>query len=79
MLPIWAGLSCGNGPEAPDKFEELYRAYRQLLFYVANQILHDSYQAEDAVHQSFIKVFENIHKIGEVRCPQNQEFCCYYH
>ncbi len=74
MLSIWAGLPCGNEPEAQDKFEELYHTYRKLMFYVANQILHDSYQAEDAVHQSFLKAFEKIHKIGEVRCPQTKSF-----
>lgn len=63
-------------PEAEDreKFEDLYRTYRQLLFYVANQILRDEYQAEDAVHQAFVKILENLDKIRLVDCPQTKGY-----
>ncbi len=57
-----------------DKFEQLYHMYRQLMFYTANSILHDAGMAEDAVHQAFIRVLDNMGKIGEVDCPQTKNF-----
>ncbi|MGN0335849.1 MAG: hypothetical protein ACI4DV_09385 [Lachnospiraceae bacterium] len=32
-------------------FEILYYRYQGLMFHVANEILHNEYDAEDAVHQ----------------------------
>lgn len=40
-------------------FEQTYLAYRNLMYHVANQILHDSYLAEDAVSESLIKIAKN--------------------
>jgi len=36
------------------------------MFYVANSILKDEHLAEDAVHQAFIKIIENLNKINEI-------------
>lgn len=55
-------------PEDEDKFERLYETYRKLLFFVANKILKDDYLAEDAVHNTFLKVIEILEKINEVDC-----------
>ena len=41
------------------KFEQIYMKYKGLMFYVANDILHNEHDAEDAVHQAFIKIAEN--------------------
>lgn len=43
--------------------EELYVKYRQLMFYVANEILDDTQLAEDAVQEAFIRIAKNMHKI----------------
>lgn len=40
------------------------------MFYTAYNILHDQYLAEDAVHQSFIRVINNLHKIDENDCKK---------
>lgn len=48
------------------KFEQIYMKYKGLMFYVANDILHNEHDAEDAVHQAFIKIAENIKKINKV-------------
>ena len=42
------------------RFEELYLAYRGLMFHVANSILCNPQDAEDAVHQAFLKVAEHM-------------------
>lgn len=47
------------------KFVVLYENYRRLLMYVACGILKDRYLAEDAVHDAFLKVSQNMDKIGE--------------
>ena len=40
-------------PEAADRAALLYRTYRQQLFCAANSILHNEYDAEDAVGDAF--------------------------
>ncbi len=49
-------------PGDRQKFEYLYRTYKGLMFYVANQILHNIEDAEDAVHEAFIAIAQNIKK-----------------
>ena len=48
-----------------NKTERLYKQYKYLIFSEANKILQDKHLAEDAVHQSFIKIINNLHKIDE--------------
>lgn len=52
-------------PQEKRKFVILYEKYRHLMMKVANDILKDCYWAEDAVHESFIKVAHHMEKIGE--------------
>lgn len=56
------------------KFENLYRDYRQLIFYKANEILQDKHLAEDAVHQAFIRIIQNLDKIDENNCHKTKGF-----
>lgn len=56
------------------KFEKIYTAYKSLMYYVAIQVLGDTKDAEDVVHQAFIKVIENIEKIDEPKCPKTRGF-----
>lgn len=56
------------------KFEQVYLKYRSIMFYVANQILHNDQDAEDAVHQAFLSIAENISKISEAVCPKTQSY-----
>lgn len=44
------------------------------MFYVANQILKDNFLAEDAVHDSFVKIIENLDKIQDVDCHKTNRF-----
>lgn len=54
-----------DGWQDKRKFEVVYEQYRYLMMKVAYDVLHDSYLAEDAVHEAFIKVAKNMDKIGE--------------
>ncbi len=49
--------------EDKSKFEEIYRAYRNLMYYIAYTRLHHTQDAEDAVHHVFTKIAENIRNI----------------
>lgn len=49
-------LAMIDNEEDKSKFEQLYNQYKQLMFYIANGILHDENLAEDAVqHTKFCK------------------------
>lgn len=51
--------------ENASKLERLYRGYRQRLYYVALQILRDPMLAEDAVHDTFLRVRDHLDQIFE--------------
>lgn len=44
------------------KIEILYEKYEKLLLSVAYNILHNNHLAEDAVHDTFIKIIQNLQK-----------------
>ena len=72
MLFIY--LSMINDPADEDKFTLLYEEYKEKMFYAANKILKDNYAAEDAVHEAFLRVMKNLHKISDVYCPQTKNY-----
>lgn len=61
-------------PEDKHKFEVLYLEYRGLMFYIANQVLNNEQDAEDAVHTAFIAIAENIQKIEKPVCPKTKGY-----
>lgn len=60
--------------EEKDKFTALYEKHRLIMLYTANNVLKDEYKAEDAVHEAFMRVMKNLHKISAVDCPQTKRF-----
>ena len=60
--------------EDKSKFERIYYRYRKLMFHVAMKILNNDADAEDAVHQAFVSVIENLNKAG---VPESPETKCY--
>lgn len=56
------------------KFTELYQRYRRLMFSVAYDILHESYDAEDAVHQAFLSLINNLEKVRQIDSPETRGF-----
>jgi RNA polymerase sigma-70 factor (ECF subfamily) len=57
-----------------EKFELLYMEYKNLMFYVANKILGNTKDAEDAVQDAFVKIVEVIDKIDTVKSPKTKGF-----
>lgn len=61
-------------PEEKSKFEQIYLEYKGLMFHVAYEILHNEQDAEDAVHQAFVKIAENIKKNDNPVCPKTHGY-----
>ena len=55
-------LQALDSPEARARFEAFYTAYRGLMFHVADRILHNSQDAEDAVHNAFLQIIKHFRK-----------------
>lgn len=60
--------------EDQTKFEKIYWQYKGLLFSIADRILKNPQDSEDAVHSAFVKIAENIDKIEEAVCPKTKAF-----
>ena len=49
-------------PEEKNRFEQIYLKYRGLMYHVADSILHDRQEAEDAVHNAFLRILKKFSK-----------------
>ena len=67
-------LSVVESPAERSKFEILYRQYADLMYYVANKILNNPQDAEDAVHEAFLKIAKNLEKIQDPLCPKTKSY-----
>lgn len=67
-------LSMIKSQEDKDKFEYIYTNYRYTMLYEARQVLKDEHMAEDAVHESFIKIIKIISKISLENCNKLRRF-----
>ena len=59
MLNIF--LSLIDSDEDKAKFSNLYEQYKNLMFYIARDILKDEHLAEDAVQEAFIRIAKNFY------------------
>ena len=67
-------LAMIDSPDDQQKFEKVYTKYRYLMLHVAYKILQNHYDAEDAVHQAFISIIENLDNIFEVDSPKTRSY-----
>ena len=63
MLSVF--LSAIECEEDKEKFVILYQKWRKVMFFAAKEILEDAGLAEDAVHDTFLYIAQNIHKIDD--------------
>lgn len=56
------------------KLEMLYTMYEQKMYAVAFSILHNEWQAEDAVQEAFIRLLKNIRKLKEPDSPKSRAY-----
>ncbi|MGN1123216.1 MAG: RNA polymerase sigma factor [Eubacterium sp.] len=48
-----------------DKFEIIYYKYRKRMLLIADSVVHNKQDAEDVVHDTFIKIARNMKSVGE--------------
>ena len=53
-----------DDPEEQSRFERLYTTYRSLMFHKANEILGNTQDAEDAVHEAFLAIAKNFDRVS---------------
>lgn len=52
----------------------LYNKYQKLMFWTACDVLHDDYLAEDVVQEAFLKIINNMERIGDVNSPETKNY-----
>ena len=52
-------------PEGKGRFEQIYQQYRGLMYHTADSVLHNSQDAEDAVHNAFLRIIKNFSKFQD--------------
>lgn len=67
-------MSMIDSMEDRSKFERVYLKYRDLMFHAANRILHNTHDAEDAVHQAFLSILKHLDKISSVESQKTRAF-----
>lgn len=60
--------------EEQSKFEKLYHRYKKMMIRAAYDILGEVSLAEDATHEAFIRIADNMHKVGEVESARTRNF-----
>lgn len=71
---VGAYLALIETTEEKSKFEELYKKYRTMMYNQAYSILKDKYLAEDAVHNAFLKLTDNLDKIKKIKCKETRNY-----
>ncbi len=72
MLMFYMSLIDNDDDRA--KFEILYNKYRKRMLSTAYSVLHNKEDAEDVVHETFIKIARNMRSIGD---PDSSETLSY--
>lgn len=67
-------LTMIDSPADRSKFEKIYIQYRGLMMKTSLEVLHNQQDAEDAVHQAFVKIAEHIEEIEEAICPKTKGY-----
>ena len=67
-------LSILETEEEKDRFEQLYRMFKQDMYAIAYDILKNKEDAEDVVHQSFIAIADNFKKVNEIPCQEIKSY-----
>lgn len=65
-------LSLIEDEEEKNKFVHIYQAYRNLMLYIAYQILGNQQDAEDAVHEACLSIIGILEKISNPVCPKTR-------
>jgi RNA polymerase sigma-70 factor (ECF subfamily) len=73
-IVISSEVSCNLVPlivqTADERVELLVREYAEFVFRVAYSVLRDHHEAEDAVQETFLRVFRHRSKLAEILAPR---------
>lgn len=72
MLQIY--LATVDSAEDKSLIEFLYTEYKQIMYKTAVSILHNNEDAEDAVHEAFLRIIKNISKFRKYSCNENVSY-----
>ena len=53
-------------PEEKIRFEQIYIKYRSLMYHAANGVLHNRQDAEDAVHNAFLRILKQFKRLQNI-------------
>jgi RNA polymerase sigma-70 factor (ECF subfamily) len=67
-------LSLLENEDEKSRFIELYEEYRSLMYFTSFKILNNEKDAEDAVHEAFLRVIKHFEKISEIKCPKTRAY-----
>lgn len=71
-INVFIYLAMIDSPDEKNKFETIYKKYRKVMFYTAYRILSDTCDAEDTVHEAFLKIIDIMDKFKDVESPQTR-------
>jgi len=71
---LYIYLTMIDSPEEKRKFEQLYLLCHGHMLRTAQKILRDEQLAEDAVHQAFLRIINDMAKIGDVSSHQTRAY-----
>ena len=61
-------------PQDRVSFQHIYDTYYGLMYNIADRILNNPHDAEDAVHQAFVSIAEHIKKISSLPRPELEPY-----
>ena len=73
-VPLLLYCAAAFGSAGAEKFERIYEKYKALAYSLAFEILRDASLSEDAVSETFIRVYKNLHKIEVENSPTTAGF-----
>lgn len=72
MLAFYVQLL--DDPDLRDQLEKAYYKYRGLMFAIAKKIVKEDSLAEDAVHETFVRIAPKFSKVSRLRPNQMEKY-----
>ena len=72
MVQLYLALIDDEEDQA--RFEAAYYKYKDLMHFIAKEILKDEHRGEDAVQEAFIRIAKNFHKVGKAEDTRTKNF-----
>ena len=63
-----------EAPRDKSRFVQIYETYQGLMFHTAFRLLGQPQDAEDAVHEAFLAIAQNISKISDPMCKKTKAY-----